>query len=64
MRTTVNIDADLLAEAKQVAARTHRSRGCILEDALRLMIASNERRMRRTSRLSCRCMVAGVPDPE
>jgi plasmid stability protein len=42
MRTTINLDADLLADAKQVAARSHRSLGSVLEDALRLMLASTE----------------------
>jgi hypothetical protein len=35
MRTTINIDDNLLAEAKQVAARTGRSLTAIVEDALR-----------------------------
>jgi hypothetical protein len=35
MRTTINIDDDLLAEAKQVAARTGRSLTAVVEDALR-----------------------------
>lgn len=39
MRTTVNINAGLLGEAKQIAARSHRSLGSVLEDALRMMIA-------------------------
>lgn len=64
MRTTVNIDADLLAEAKQVAARTHRSRGCILEDALRLMIASNERSHAPDEPVVLPVHGRGVPDPE
>lgn len=38
MRTTVNIDEHLLAEAKLIAARTHRTIGSILEDALRVLI--------------------------
>lgn len=40
MRTTVNIDADLLGAAKQIAARSHRSLGSVLEDALRRMLAA------------------------
>lgn len=40
MRTTVNIDEDLLAAAKQVAARTRRPLGEVLDDALRLLLAS------------------------
>lgn len=35
MRTTVNIDDHLLAEAKVLAARQHRSLGEIIDDALR-----------------------------
>ncbi|WP_102141637.1 type II toxin-antitoxin system VapB family antitoxin [Mycobacterium hubeiense] len=38
MRTTVNIDDSLLAEAKVVAARTSRSLGSVMEDALRAML--------------------------
>jgi hypothetical protein len=35
VRTTVNIDEHLLAEAKVLAARTSRSLGAVLDDALR-----------------------------
>jgi hypothetical protein len=38
MRTTLNVDAELLAEAKVIAARTHRSLGAVVDDALRAMI--------------------------
>ena len=38
MRTTVSIDDALLAEAKQMAARQHRTIGSVLEDALRKLI--------------------------
>ena len=38
MRTTVNIDDELLAAAKVLAARTHRTIGSVLEDALRAML--------------------------
>ena len=38
MRTTVNIDDNLLAEAKVLAARTSRSLGSVVEDALRAML--------------------------
>lgn len=38
MRTTVNIDEHLLAEAKLIAARTHRTIGSVLEDALRKLL--------------------------
>jgi hypothetical protein len=39
MRTTLTIDDHLLAEAKAVAARTHRTIGSVFEDALRQMLA-------------------------
>jgi hypothetical protein len=35
MRTTINFDDDLLAEAKQIAARTGRTLTAVVEDALR-----------------------------
>lgn len=38
MRTTVTIDDHLLAEAKIIAARQHRTIGSVLEDALRKLI--------------------------
>lgn len=45
MRTTVNIDEQLLAEAKVIAARSHRSIGSVLEDALRAFIDAQEQRV-------------------
>ena len=44
MRTTVTIDEHLLAEAKILAARGHRTIGSVLEDALRLLLAEHSRR--------------------
>jgi hypothetical protein len=38
VRTTVNIDDYLLAEAKVLAARTSRSLGAVLDDALRALL--------------------------
>lgn len=38
MRTTVNISDDLLAEAKALAARTHRPIGAVVDDALRVLL--------------------------
>ncbi len=35
MRTTLNIDDDLLREAKELAARSRRSLRAVIEDALR-----------------------------
>ncbi|MGI8752542.1 MAG: type II toxin-antitoxin system VapB family antitoxin [Acidimicrobiales bacterium] len=40
MRTTVNIDDHLLAEAKAIAARSHRSLSDVVDDALRVMLAA------------------------
>ncbi len=39
MRTTVNIDEHLLAEAKVLAAREHRTLGEIIDDSLRVTLA-------------------------
>lgn len=41
MRTTVNIDDDILAEVKIVAARQHRTIGSVLEEALAAFLASS-----------------------
>jgi Ribbon-helix-helix protein, copG family len=41
MRTTVSIDDHLLAEAKQEAARSHRSLGAVIEDALRRALSDD-----------------------
>jgi hypothetical protein len=49
MRTTVNVDARLLAEAKLFAAREHRSIGSVLDDALRLLLSQASDRPRPTS---------------
>ncbi len=38
MRTTLNISDDLLAEAKVLAAQTHRSIGAVVDDALRVLL--------------------------
>jgi len=42
MRTTVNIDDHLLAEAKMIAARQHRTIGSVLEDALRALLQAQQ----------------------
>jgi hypothetical protein len=44
VRTTVNIDDHLLAEAKAMAARQHRTIGAVLDDALRRLFAEDSRR--------------------
>ena len=42
MRTTVNVDEALLTQAKELAARTRRSLGEVIEDALRVLLAARE----------------------
>jgi len=42
VRTTLNISDDLLAEAKVLAARTHRSIGAVVDDALRVLLRRDE----------------------
>lgn len=42
MRTTVRIDADLLAEAKAYAARHNRTLTSVLEDALRALLSRQD----------------------
>jgi len=39
MRTTIRLDDQLLAEVKQLAARTGRTLTAVIEDALRQMLA-------------------------
>jgi len=39
MRTTIRLDDDLLARAKQLAARTGRTLTAVIEDALRAALA-------------------------
>jgi hypothetical protein len=43
MRTTLNIDNELLAEARVVAARSGRSLAAVVEDALRESLARRSR---------------------
>jgi hypothetical protein len=42
MRTTVNIDGDLLRRARELAARHRRSLGDVVDDALRIMLAERD----------------------
>jgi hypothetical protein len=52
MRTTIRLDNDLLAEAKQAAIRSGRTLTAVIEDALRLALATKqEPRKRRPIRL-------------
>jgi hypothetical protein len=44
MRTTVRLDDDLLARAKQLAARTGRTLTAVIEDALRAALAQSQKR--------------------
>ncbi|MGQ0670114.1 MAG: ribbon-helix-helix protein, CopG family [Actinomycetota bacterium] len=39
MRTTIRLDDQLLAEAKQLAARTNRTLTAVIEDALRQAVS-------------------------
>lgn len=57
MRTTVNIDDHLLAEAKVLAARQHRSLGEVIDDALRTSLTGKT-----TARKAPTFTVVGDPD--
>jgi hypothetical protein len=41
MRTTLNLDPDLMRTAKETAARTGRTLTAVIEDALRLSLGSD-----------------------
>lgn len=43
MRTTIRLDDDLLAEIKQIAARTDKTLTSVIEDALREMLARQQK---------------------
>jgi hypothetical protein len=47
MRTTIRLDDQLLADAKQLAARTGRTLTAVIEDALRLSLRQHRPRSRR-----------------
>lgn len=51
MRTTLTIDDDLLAEAKERAARSHRTVSEVVEDAMREAFARRAADRRRISEL-------------
>jgi hypothetical protein len=51
MRTTIDLDDELLAEAKQVAARTGQSLAALVEDALRECLHRRRQTARRTVEL-------------
>lgn len=42
MRTTVNIDDELLTEVKVISARTRRPLGDVIDDALRLLLSQQK----------------------
>jgi Bacterial antitoxin of type II TA system, VapB len=44
MRTTITIDDQLLADAKEIAARSGRTLNAVVEDALRVSIINSRRR--------------------
>ena len=44
MRTTLNLDQALLADFKQIAARSHRSLSSVIQDALREALAARAER--------------------
>ncbi|MBI4483667.1 MAG: type II toxin-antitoxin system VapB family antitoxin [Acidobacteria bacterium] len=48
MRTTVRLNDQLLAEVRQVAVRTRRTLTAVIEDALREMLARQQRQPRRS----------------
>ena len=44
MRTTVNIDDELLARARALAALTRRPLGAVVDDALRVLLTERDER--------------------
>lgn len=46
MRTTIRLDDELLAKAKELAARTGRTLTAVIEDALRTALIQSRRRKR------------------
>jgi len=64
MRTTIRLDDQLLAEAKQLAAQTGKSLTAVIEDALREVLArrqsSSGRAPVRLTTVSGKGLLAGV----
>jgi hypothetical protein len=58
-RTTFRIDEEILAEAKALAARQHRSLNSVMEEALRRMITAAEEHQ---SRPRVKLPTFGTPD--
>lgn len=48
MRTTIRLDSRLLAEAKKLAAETHRTLTSVIEDALRALLHRRVEAAKRT----------------
>jgi hypothetical protein len=51
MRTTIRLDDHLLAQAKQLAAKTGRTLTAVIEDALRAALSQTQRARRGQPRL-------------
>jgi len=51
MRTTIRLDDHLLAQAKQLAARTHRTLTAVIEDALREVLARRNQTRKKVVKL-------------
>lgn len=62
MRTTVRLDEQVLAEAKQVALQTGRTLTAVIEDALREML-SRRQEMGEHHRIELLCDGEGGPRP-
>src|SRR5215468_1384233 len=62
-RTTFRIDEEILAEAKALAARQHRSLNSVMEEALRRMINSAHERETRPRVTLPTSGTPGVPHP-
>lgn len=62
MRTTIRLDDDLLAKAKELAARTGRTLTAVIEDALRAALAQGRRR-KRPERIELPTFGCGGPLP-
>ena len=52
MRTTIRLDPRLLADAKKLAAGSHRTLTAVIEDALREVVSRRRRRTKRAVKLT------------
>jgi hypothetical protein len=62
-RTTFRIDEEILAEAKAMAARQHRSLNSVMEEALRLMLKTTHERESRPRVTLPTSGTPGAPHP-